>query len=286
MRAEGESRCELKPALGAFAGQARTANAQSAGRKRVLRGGGATHPTKRRQRAKGPCDSAAKLSGRRGRRRRESRPAISPVLLLTRDQRLDRGPRAWHRARKAPQEPERSRCLRRSRRYREAREDHSGRDGHREVAERRSTKKAGELTRKDPVEGRALRAMELLEGKTMGTLGPDNVSTKQQRIAMLAKQMKGVALTSLSHHIDIDWMKQAYRRTRKDGAEGVDGQTAAEYEATLEENLRSLLDRAKSGTYRAPPVRRVHIPKGDGKSLRPIGIPTLEDKVLQRAVVM
>jgi group II intron reverse transcriptase/maturase len=66
----------------------------------------------------------------------------------------------------------------------------------------------------------------------------------------------------------------------------VDGQTARDYEANLEGNLQSLLDRAKSGTYKAPPVRRVHIPKGTGKDTRPIGIPTFEDKVLQRAVVM
>ncbi len=67
---------------------------------------------------------------------------------------------------------------------------------------------------------------------------------------------------------------------------GVDGQTAADYEKDLENNLRSLLDRAKSGTYRAPPVRRVHIPKDGWRRTRPLGIPTLEDKVLQRAVVM
>ena len=84
------------------------------------------------------------------------------------------------------------------------------------------------------------------------------VSTKLERIAKTAKQMPGVALTSLSHHIDIDWLHDAYRRTRKDAAVGVDGQTAAEYEANLGDNLRLLLDRAKSGDhYRAPPVRRV-----------------------------
>jgi len=119
-----------------------------------------------------------------------------------------------------------------------------------------------------------------------GTPSPVDVSTKQRRIAELARQMPGKALTSLSQHIDIEWLRDAFRRTRKDGAAGVDGQTAAEYEAQLEDNLRSLLGRAKSGTYRAPPVRRVHIPKGNGSETRPIGIPTFEDKVLQRAVVM
>jgi group II intron reverse transcriptase/maturase len=95
-----------------------------------------------------------------------------------------------------------------------------------------------------------------------------------------------MGFTSLNHHIDLHWLHEAYLRTRKDGAVGVDGQTAAAYEANLWENLQSLLDRAKSGTYKAPPVRRVHIPKGTGQETRPIGIPTFEDKVLQRAVVM
>ena len=91
----------------------------------------------------------------------------------------------------------------------------------------------------------------------------------------------------MNHHLSIDWMLQAFWSTRRDGAPGVDGQTVQDYEANLATNLRSLLDRAKSGTYRAAPVRRVHIPKGHGsKETRPIGIPTLEDKILQRAVVM
>ena len=113
------------------------------------------------------------------------------------------------------------------------------------------------------------------------------VSTKQGRIAGLAKQSPQMAFTSLAYLMDIDWLKEAYRRTRKDGAAGVDGMTADEYERDLEGNLRRLLDRAKSGTYQAPPVRRVHIPKGGSTTeTRPLGIPTLEDKVLQRAVVM
>ncbi len=78
---------------------------------------------------------------------------------------------------------------------------------------------------------------------------------------------------------------EAYKGVRKTGAAGVDEVTAEEYEKDLEENLRSLLERFKSGRYYAPPVKRVYIPKGDGK-MRPIGIPALEDKILQRAVVM
>jgi len=113
-----------------------------------------------------------------------------------------------------------------------------------------------------------------------------NISTKLQWIAELAKRKPGEALTTLSHHMDMEFMKEAYRRTRKDGAVGIDGQTALDYARDLEKNLRSLLERAKSGRYRAPAVRRVRIPKGKGKETRPIGIPTFEDKILQRAVSM
>jgi group II intron reverse transcriptase/maturase len=98
--------------------------------------------------------------------------------------------------------------------------------------------------------------------------------------------MPRAALTTLAHYIDMEWLREAYRRTRKDGAPGVDGQGAADYGVHLEENLRELLDLAKSGRYKAPPVRRVRIPKGEGRETRPIGIPTFEDKVLQRAVAM
>jgi len=96
-----------------------------------------------------------------------------------------------------------------------------------------------------------------------------------------------MAFTNLAHHIDIEWLYTAYAQTRKDGAVGVDGQTAEDYEADLMGNLQDLLDRAKSGTYVAPPVRRVHIPKaGSPTETRPLGIPTFEDKILQRAVLM
>lgn len=76
-----------------------------------------------------------------------------------------------------------------------------------------------------------------------GTSSPDNVCTKLDRIAMLARRMPGVALTTLAHHIDVDWMREAYRRTRKDAAPGVDGQSSAEYAVDLESNLQALLGR-------------------------------------------
>jgi len=116
---------------------------------------------------------------------------------------------------------------------------------------------------------------------------PDIVSTRQERIATLAKQSPQMGFTSLAYLMDLQWLTEAYHRTRKNGATGVDGQTWHAYGQNLEANLQSLLERAKSGRYTAPPVKRVHIPKaGSPTQTRPIGIPTLEDKVLQRAVVM
>jgi len=120
----------------------------------------------------------------------------------------------------------------------------------------------------------------------MGSSRPDTVSPKLQRIAKLARESPQMVFTTLAHHIDVEFLMEAYRRTRKDGAVGVDGQTAEAYGIELEANLQSLLNRFKSGTYHAPPVRRVHIPKGDGHKTRPIGIPAFEDKLLQRAVTM
>jgi RNA-directed DNA polymerase len=89
----------------------------------------------------------------------------------------------------------------------------------------------------------------------------------------LAGTRRRAALYSLHHVIDIDWMLEAYRLTRKDGAPGIDGVTAADYEANLEANLLDLLERIKSRRYQAPPVRRAYIPKADG-SQRKLGIPT------------
>lgn len=149
----------------------------------------------------------------------------------------------------------------------------------------RSTDEAGERTRADPVEGRGHRVRTLPSTSTAGTPIPTTVSERLRRIATLVEKAEGRPFTNLVHHIDIEWLRAAAAKTRKDGAPGVDGQSGEEYFANLEENLQSLLARARSMTYRAPPVRGVEIPKGDGKT-RPLGIPTFEDRVFQRAVVM
>jgi RNA-directed DNA polymerase len=116
-------------------------------------------------------------------------------------------------------------------------------------------------------------------------MNPANLLTKRHWIVELARKKPGEVLFSLHHVIDFEWMREAYWLTRKDGATGIDGMTAQEYEANLEANLKDLRERIISGRYKAPPVRRAYIPKADG-SQRPLGIPTFEDKVAQRAIAM
>jgi group II intron reverse transcriptase/maturase len=94
-----------------------------------------------------------------------------------------------------------------------------------------------------------------------------------------------MAFTSLNQHLDAEWLEYAFECTRKEGAVGVDGQTAESYAANLQQNLASLIERLKSGRYRAPPVRRHYIRKTGGGE-RGLGIPSFEDKVAQRAITL
>ena len=112
------------------------------------------------------------------------------------------------------------------------------------------------------------------------------VSTRLQLIADLARQHPDWSFTNLSQHLKMDLLQAAYERVRKDGAVGIDGQTSVAFSLELDENLGRLLEEAKSGRYRAPPVKRVYIPKGDGNEKRALGLPTFADKVLQTAVTM
>jgi group II intron reverse transcriptase/maturase len=99
-----------------------------------------------------------------------------------------------------------------------------------------------------------------------------------------ARQNKETRFTALLHHVDLNRLRTAYRAIRSGAAPGVDGVTWDEYGQDLEGNLRDLHARIHSGRYRAKPSRRVYIPKADGR-LRPLGVATLEDKIVQRAVV-
>ncbi len=112
-----------------------------------------------------------------------------------------------------------------------------------------------------------------------------SVLTRQQHIAETAKKYAGEAPSTLAHHMDMLWMREAYGRLNRKSVPGVDHESVVKYGENLEENLRSLLERAKSGSYRAPAVKRSYIPK-DEKEKRAIGIPTTENKVLECAVVM
>jgi len=111
------------------------------------------------------------------------------------------------------------------------------------------------------------------------------VATKLQRLATQASDYPEEVFTNLAHLIDADFLREAYHRTRKDSAPGIDRVTAQDYAEHVDENLRDLYDRLRGGRYHAPPVERVGLDKEEGKQ-RPIGKPTVEDQLVQRAVAM
>lgn len=106
------------------------------------------------------------------------------------------------------------------------------------------------------------------------TSSSPTITTQLQRIAERAKQYPAMVFTTLAHLMDVDVLREAYRRTRKDSAPGIDGVTAVQYAEHLDENLRDLHERLCSGRYSAPPVRRRWLDKADG-SQRALGIPTV-----------
>ena len=110
--------------------------------------------------------------------------------------------------------------------------------------------------------------------------------TKQQRIAEIARRHPKEPITLLNHYIDEEWLRVAYHSLRKDSAPGIDYQSWKDYGENLDENIKSLIDRAKTGSYHAPAVRGVEIPKPGSQEKRPLGIPTIEDKVLQKGILM
>ncbi len=112
-----------------------------------------------------------------------------------------------------------------------------------------------------------------------------DVSTEQQRIAAAAGRHPERCFTSLNHFLSPEWIEEAFKRTRKNAAKGIDNQSAEDFNADLQGNCLRVSDEARSGSYKAPPVKRGYVPKNETES-RPIGMPTFTDKVLQRAVTM
>jgi len=160
--------------------------------------------------------------------------------------------------------------------------DHGKSDG--PVVPAKQPNKPAVVAGAEAVEGRGPAkgntASETRPGRSAG-LG---VSSDLDRVRQVAREDKDVRFTALLHHVTVDRLREAYRAIRPDAAAGVDGVTWRDYGSDLEANLSDLHARVHRGAYRARPTRRVFIPKADGR-LRPLGVASLEDKVLQRAVV-
>ena len=134
-------------------------------------------------------------------------------------------------------------------------------------------------------EGRGLTKGNLLQQNMLRTLGRESMRSALERVRKAAEKDKGMQFTALMHHVyNVDTLREAYFSLKRKAAPGVDEVTWRQYGMDLEDNLRGLSERLKRGAYRARPVRRVHISKEDGRQ-RPIGIPVLEDKVVQGATV-
>ncbi len=134
------------------------------------------------------------------------------------------------------------------------------------------------------MEGRELAKGKTLEQTTPRTQGRRGVPSALERIREAAQKDRKQRFTALLHHAYVaDRLRESYFRLKREATPGIDGETWRHYGEKLEENLQDLSERLKRGAYRARPVQRVYIPKADGRQ-RPIGVPVLEDKIVQRAV--
>jgi len=135
------------------------------------------------------------------------------------------------------------------------------------------------------MEGRGLAEGNLAEQNVPRTLSRISTPSALEQVGEVARRNKQVRFTTLMHHVyNLETLRRAYLRLKRQAAPGVDGMTWREYGEQLETNLEDLSLRLKRGAYRAKPVRRVLIPKPDGRQ-RPLGVTALEDKVVQRALV-
>jgi len=137
----------------------------------------------------------------------------------------------------------------------------------------------------EATEGRELAKGNLPECHALRTQGRESTPSALERVRQAATRDKKQRFTALLHHVyDVERLRAAYLAMKKDAAAGVDGETWEHYGENLEANLQDLSQRLKRGAYRARPVRRVYIPKvGKPGELRPLGVPALEDKIVQRA---
>jgi RNA-directed DNA polymerase len=137
----------------------------------------------------------------------------------------------------------------------------------------------------ETVEGRALAKGNPHERNALRTQRRDSAPSALERVRQAAKADSKQQFTALLHHVyDVERLRVAYRSIERHAAAGIDGETWQRYGQDLEANLADLSERLKRGAYRAKPVRRAYIPKADGR-MRPLGVPALEDKLVQRAVV-
>jgi retron-type reverse transcriptase len=142
-----------------------------------------------------------------------------------------------------------------------------------------------DASRADATEGRAVAKGNSPERNVRRTQSRTSTPSALERVRQAAQRDRKQRFTALLHHVyDVDRLRTAYLALKRDAAAGVDGETWQSYGQTLEANLQDLSDRLKRGAYRAKPVRRAYIPKADGRQ-RPLGVPALEDKIVQRSVV-
>jgi len=160
------------------------------------------------------------------------------------------------------------------------------RESDKSVVPKKSANKNGpNSTLAEQMEGRDLTEGNAPEQNTCQTQGWESVQRALQAIRKAARADKKMRFTALLHHVyNIDALCHAFLSLKRNASPGVDGQTWQQYEENLIENLKNLSERLKRGAYHAKPVRRVYIPKPDGRQ-RPLGVTALEDKIVQKAMV-
>src|SRR5690349_20141136 len=154
----------------------------------------------------------------------------------------------------------------------------------RPVVPEKAPNKAGQPVAEE-MEGSGLAKGNLPQQNASRTPSRKDAPSALERVRQAAGKDKKLRFTALLHHIyNLETLRMAYLRLKKEAAPGVDGETWRHYGEQLEGNLQDLSERLKRGAYRAKPVRRVYIPKADGRQ-RPLGVTALEDKIVQRAAV-